>query len=138
MKGSKSCPQCETSVGPRTKICPQCSFAFEFKSKAVSLPTVALRQKEPIQGTPQLPDMPKGTGNGGMVILVPTGRCPVKYSGNWEEWVDGLKQHAHSRGVTYTTGVFTYWAAMEDLVDKFTDEGKKTLKQIEMIVNHEH
>lgn len=33
-KGTKSCPKCNTNVGPRTKVC-KCSHIFTFKEKKV-------------------------------------------------------------------------------------------------------
>jgi hypothetical protein len=31
-KGQKSCPKCNTTCGPRTKICKNCNHSFEFKT----------------------------------------------------------------------------------------------------------
>lgn len=137
MKGSKSCPNCETSVGPRTKTCPKCAFEFIFKNKTNHVPTVALSRIEHIQKPEHHEPIPQGTGKGSHLILVPAGRCPVSYHGNWTEWVHKLKEHAKTQGVNYSVGVFTYWAHMEGWADKFTDDGKKQLKQIEELATQE-
>ena len=35
-RGSKECPSCKASVGPRTKICKKCGFEFKVKTKTSS------------------------------------------------------------------------------------------------------
>ena len=38
-RGSKTCPKCNTSTGPRTFKCPQCGYDYPVKGNIVIVPT---------------------------------------------------------------------------------------------------
>lgn len=136
MKGSKQCPSCSSAVGPRTKICA-CGFAFEFKSKLIGQPTVDLPRiiQTKLRNTVQddvSPDRSMGTITG--TVLVPAGACPVPFKGDLQMWVNGIRQHADDHNKVYAPSVYTYWASMQ-WVDRFSDEGRQMLKDIEELAN---
>lgn len=134
MKGSKTCPSCQSAVGPRTKLCA-CGHEFQFKTKeipTINLPRLVTSAELP-ENDRETQDTPKGMPMG--TILVPAGKCPVAFKGSYSVWVSDLKSYAAANHKKYAPSVFTYWAGME-LVDKFSDEGRVILKEIEQLATN--
>lgn len=120
MKGSKTCPSCNSSCGPRTKIC-SCGHAFEFKN-SIKPTTVVLNLEK--KETPS----PSFNSSEGYGIIIPAGKCPASLSKGVEMFVEGIHSHSKERGVKYLPSVYEYWAGT--IVDKFSDEGKEVIRQV--------
>lgn len=138
MRGQKFCPVCNKSTGPRSKVC-ECGHEFEFKLKqSYSKPEQKTVQNIPVKTNTeninppvqQNPFLSSTLRN----IIVPAGKCPVKLDKGIDAFVEGIAMHAKENGVNYLPSVYEYWAGT--IIDKFSDEGKETIRKIKDYVIH--
>lgn len=45
----------------------------------------------------------------GYTILTPSGKCPVPWNGDLQDWVQRLQDHVGQEGNTYGTSALKYW-----------------------------
>lgn len=65
-RGSKTCPKCNTTTGPRTFKCSQCGYNYPVKGNTVAGPNTTLQ-------APTIPTLPIESSE---PIVTPTGDAP--------------------------------------------------------------
>lgn len=135
MRGSKVCPKCQKSVGPRLRVC-ECGHEFAFKIKESVSPStlkMATSANRTFIGKQSESPVKSSMTN---IVLTPAGPVPVKFNGDWTEWVRAVKKYGEESGKLYAPSVYTYWASMY-LLDRFSQKGKETLAEIKEIAERE-
>ena len=130
MRGSKTCPNCKNTMGPRTKICA-CGHDFNIQSKTAKFKDAEIKPKVKNEITLELNAAPVANVH---TVIVPAGKCPVTLDKGIEYFVEGIHSHAATKGVKYLPSVYEYWAGT--IIDKFSDEGKETIRKIKDYVIH--
>jgi hypothetical protein len=135
-RGTKTCPACNNTTGPRSRVCPTCGHVFQIATKPATAPRSA--QNTPLPETAPIPT-PNVSPTPANPIHYPSGPCPFPINekasdSEIKEWIQKVHQHGIENKKNYTKKAILYWARMSTF-KIYEGPGKEFFNRVTNIIH---